>query len=367
MTAEERSALLQQQSAATLLKSDTILIKEVLRKHGGPAVAACKRALVQLGFVDSAGVIAAPAKNLVPPRPSALAIADDAHKWDEGFGSTWGGSKVKPIIEIMARVDPVALSENNIRRLGKKHSRDPPRAAIFQLFTFVFNLDYDSKIPAFGSHDAMAQYLQVRYCDNGERALSSPLPIDYPSAGVYALDHRGGAWFIVHRFTKQTAEIGGVDDPAGARRLFIEHNYSDTKATMRDLDNDRIVKQCCMLVSSPLAAGSSASGSGERAGSGEGATPLTSPPTEKRRRLALLDRFPGSSPRASPPPGAEASASASSGQANGDAAFVTPKKEPASRAPPPGPPPASGEASSDDAGAKDAAGLEASFQPYEEE
>lgn len=330
LTAEERSAQLQQQSAVTPVKSDALLVKEVLRVHGGPAVAASKRALTQLGFIDEKGTVVPPAKALVAARAKAPQLANEAHKWNDGFDKCWSQSRVSNLRELFSVIDPVALSELNVRKLGKKHAKEPPKVAMCGLFTFVFNLDYDGQVPDFASHDAMVMYLKKRYIDAGERAHSSPLPLDYSSAGVFSITHAEGSWWVIHRFTQAKTELSTLDDPVGTKELFIEHNDSDSKATLRDKDDEGLVMQCGMLVSAAYNSSDRASeASGSMGGMQSGRSVFPTPPSEKRRRFSLMDRLPPfASSKASPAPKRALCDGAVAPASPGDApsAYHTPKK-----------------------------------------
>lgn len=116
--AEERSAQLQQQSTATLVKADALLVKEVLRVHEAPAVAASRRALTRLGFIDGKGTVAPPAMALVEERAKRPQLANGARKWNDGFGKCWSQSRASNLRELLATVDTAALSEPRVRELG---------------------------------------------------------------------------------------------------------------------------------------------------------------------------------------------------------------------------------------------------------
>ena len=130
-------------------------------------------------------------------------------------------------------------------------------------------------------------FLRLQYCQAGERALYVPLPIDYDTDGAHSLLRRENAWWLVHRFDKLEVRLSEIDDPAGTKRLYLEHNYSDKLATMRDADDEVLNVPCqlrlCMVA--PQKRPSSASASGSERSTSTSVAGVCATPQPTRRRL----------------------------------------------------------------------------------
>ena len=133
------------------------------------------------------------------------------------------------------------MSDANLKKLGRKHAREPNNGAILTLWEFVFRLDKDAATGEWPEFEAMVMFLHLRYVENGYRARFVALPIDYLIDGVYGLLEQDLKTFLVHRFEETEFEI--VD--AAGRELWIEHNYSDRKATVQDKSDLEFEVLCC--------------------------------------------------------------------------------------------------------------------------
>ena len=243
MTAQQRSTMLQHMSTNTLVKANELLVKEAMRLHGEVVVSLCVRALSAQGIITDRSTIA-PA----PPRPSSIgdlpALQNEPASnpsWRDGLGATWAQCQVRLLCQALCAVDEIAMSDANLKKLGRKHAREPNKGAILTLWEFVFRLDKDAATGEWSEFEAMVMFLVLRYAENGYRARFVALPIDYLIDGVYGLLERELKTFQVHRFEETEFEI--VD--AAGRELWIEHNYSDRKATVQDKSDLEFEVLCC--------------------------------------------------------------------------------------------------------------------------
>ena len=243
MTAQQRSTMLQQMSTNTLVKANELLVKEAMRLHGEVAVSLCVRALSAQGIITDRSTIA-----LAPPRPSSIgdlpALQNEPASnpsWRDGLGATWAQCQVRLLCQALCAVDEIAMFGANLKKLGRKHAREPNKGAILTLWEFVFRLDKDAATGEWSEFEAMVMFLVLRYAENGYRARFVALPIDYLIDGVYGLLEKDLKTFLVHRFEETEFEI--VD--AAGRELWIEHNYSDRKATVQDKSDLEFEVLCC--------------------------------------------------------------------------------------------------------------------------
>lgn len=325
LTPQQRSAQLAQQSHEKMLKADKLIVAEAMRVHGGPAISAAKQNFQQLGFIDSSGNIVKPSGPAVPYTSAKasqllqLAATPANVEWDHGIGQSWGESDLKKLREMMSAVDSVALSEANIRRLGKKHAREPPRAPLLQHFEFFFALDPNSQVPEFDTWGELVSFLKSRYVAHGERALMGPMPVDFATSGVYGLSFSEGMWRINHRIAGVSVDLIIVNDPVGNQQLFVEQNYSDVRAMVRSKMDSNLMITCSNII--PIGATDTSAVEDDSV-----PTP-TITPLKKRRRsmLALADAaspangVPAASSRASP-----SGVVASSPHASGPSAALAP-------------------------------------------
>jgi hypothetical protein len=289
LTPAERAAAKVLQANSIVVQADALLVKEAMKLHGEGAISACKRALVQLGFIDGiTNAIVKPAASLTPtkPKPSQPAIKDqeDERSWRNGLGSTWENSSVVRLREAMEAVDPVSMSEANLRKLGRRHAKEPAKAQVLLHFEFIFGLDPASLIPEFTSKQEFLEYLRRLYSRHGRRAAEAPMPVTFSKDGVYAITHESQNWHITHRFLKKTVEIFGIDDPAGTKLMHIEHNHSDRRAVLRMKGNADFMEVCDKYFS-----GGSASSGGSGCTTAEPpSSHSASEPTAKKLKLSFL-------------------------------------------------------------------------------
>ena len=251
--------MLQRQSNQTLMKADLLLVKEVMRIHGDTPIRACKKMLVQMGFIDPVtNEIVAPAPSLLKPQVTSQAQkSSDAQPWDEGMGSTWSASSVKFLRTRMALVDPVAMSEANVRKLGKKHAKEPPKPPLLEHFEFYFGLDVNGTTGEYENEYELTKFLTERYEQHGERAALTPMPIDFGASGAWSVKQVEGLWRLFRNLTDSSVIITGVDDPHGKRRLYVEQNFSDSKATIRDHADKSYIVNCQSMFASAMGGWSS--------------------------------------------------------------------------------------------------------------
>lgn len=146
LTPAERAATKVLQANSIIVQADALIVKEAIKVHGEAAISACKRALIQLGFIDGiTNKIMKAAASLTPTKPKpfqpALEDKEDEQSWRKGLGSTWESSTVVMLREAMEAVDPVAMSEANLRKLGRRHAKEPAKAQLLLHFEFIFGLD----------------------------------------------------------------------------------------------------------------------------------------------------------------------------------------------------------------------------------
>lgn len=298
---DERSQLLARKAQEAQNKADRLLVLECFRVHGHAAVAAAKVQLASLGFIDARSntVNRSAAAAQMPyqaemqqqqQQKKQLAIKNSAHRddqWKVGLGASWLATEVRRIRELLEAVDGIALSEANVKKLGRKHAKEPPREPLLKLFEFLFGVDPGSQVPVSSSEAELVSYLKGRYVALGRRGRQFSLPIDFDKVGVYSCRHEEGFWHIKHEVTEAQAMIRCIDDPTGVRQFRIEHNHSDVKAVLVDMNNPAATWQCSDVVR-PTASPSLASLS-------SGGSVAPSPPSTatkhrvvKKRRVSLM-------------------------------------------------------------------------------
>lgn len=302
LSAADRSAAQARMASAILLRADTGLVKEALRVHGEPAVAQCKRILMQSGYILSDGKIAPPAEPLLKaPSHLALKATPATEDWKTGLGATWESSSCARLRTLMTAVDSVGLSEHNLKAMGRKHAKEPPKGALLLHFEYMFVLDVTARVPDMIDEPSLVDYLKQRYITYGSRGLRQPLPIDFNGGGgVYTLGFENGNWHLTHSITKQFVELVMIDDPVRIKELYVENNHSDQRAMLKS-KRDRGVHELCISLL------------GSRSGSDSTSTcahpdDFATPPAKRIRggplgRAALLAGSPPAS-RALPPPAA---------------------------------------------------------------
>ena len=232
---QERSAAQTRQAAAILVKADTTLVKEAMKLHGQPAVAECKRVLIQQGFVLADGSIAPAAPVLTPakvPMPSLLdGPATDA--WKVGLADKWHQCSTTRLRALMCKVDPIGMGEANMRTLGKKHAKEPPKGIVLEHFEHVFLIDVTANVPRARCEDDLVECLRAPYVQHGRRALQNPVPIDFETNGSYKVKHESGAWMLVHNYSRQEITLNSIDDPAGTKEVYVENPHADNRAMVK--------------------------------------------------------------------------------------------------------------------------------------
>lgn len=184
----------------------------------------------------------------------------------------------------MRKVDAVAMSDANVRLLGKRHAKEPQKALVLLHWEFFFMEDVGYELPHFDSEEDVVRYLKSKYTAAGERASCAPMPLNFKENGVYKVLHDDGHWNLQHAFMHKTVEPLDIDDQTGELPVYIEHNHSDRRATIRirHTTYSRSCEQC--FLSSPPGSTTSTS-SAPAAAIGDGSTVTL---VKKRARMSLL-------------------------------------------------------------------------------
>lgn len=323
LSAEQRSAKKTQQAAQIALQADLIVVRECMKIHGEVAISACKRSMVQLGFLDGTTNKVIPASEPVkrPHSEATAALKNEPHseEWKHGMNSTWDSCSVTRLRTLMSMVDPVALSEANIRLLGKRHAKEPQKGMVLLHWEFFFMEDVGYELPSFECERAIVDYLKSKYISAGERASYKPMPLNFKEDGVYKLFHEDGRCTLRHTFMSKTAELLDIDDEVGALPIYLEHNHSDRRATIR-IKHTTFSRSCeqVFLSSPPCSSASTASASI--------ADGLVATLVKKRARMSIL---PGQGMLALPQP---SPASARSARSASNSALPLPAPSPAKQA-----------------------------------
>lgn len=135
------------------------------------------------------------------------------------------------ITTILSSLEPAALSDLNLRRVVKRGARLENATRLLELLEFVTNESAQSTISREHRQlGSLVRFLAVRNEKFGRRARDMTLPPCWDTHGVYMLQHFGEQVFVQHRFQEH---IRARVYPPVAGGLFIEMNYSELRATLK--------------------------------------------------------------------------------------------------------------------------------------
>ena len=117
--------------------------KTVVRRVGGPAVAARKRAAIEDARPDPA-----------MPEP----------------GSLWEDCNWDFLCRLFEDLVPTVLSMRNLKSMARKHAKVVPKEPLQRMLEFILNIDPKSRVPAFTDYPTMVHQLQLKYVSLGCRA-----------------------------------------------------------------------------------------------------------------------------------------------------------------------------------------------------
>lgn len=246
-TAAERTRQLVKQAQSTSDRAVLQLVKDALRVHGIGAAQPCYRSLVSLNFIDDEK------KEVLVPEGMAVATkkklaeepaVDFALKPFPKLADTWANSSVESLSAILSDCEPCSLSSSNLRGLGKKHSKFPPKSMVLQLWEFVFGIDSNSKVPTMERYLDLHRWLMQKNETNGRRAVSINLPPEWSQDGHYLVKHEGRSWWLGSRFTDNWVQLDQANDPEGMLELTIDMSWNEHRATVRDSTCANIQEVC---------------------------------------------------------------------------------------------------------------------------
>lgn len=144
-------------------------------------------------------------------------------------------------------MSPTICSEANLRRLGKKHAKEPPKSALLELYEHMFGVDPSSALPHFEDQTALTNFLGGRFASMGERDQYMSFPLDWIRNGVYVLEQKADGTWLANRFSGAGVCLDLVLQRM-PQHLVLEHNFSDLRATLKATDDADFEENCARLV-----------------------------------------------------------------------------------------------------------------------
>ena len=196
MSAAQRSLMLQQQSASVLSQANALLVKEAMRVHGEIAVNLCHGALIAQGLITDQNIVVPNTHLVVAARAPAPPPSEVI--WNDGMGKSWSDCTVKFIRLFLEAVDPVGMSEATLRKLGKRHAKEPNKLHVLQFFEMVFGLDASALVGEWTSWNSLVAFGRQRWEQYGQRSRHVVIPVEYGENGIYNFREADKNFFLTN-------------------------------------------------------------------------------------------------------------------------------------------------------------------------
>ena len=189
----------------------------------------------------------------VKAKPAAKACAGKGHE-EETAKDDMGSQKVPmqihknfskmenmPLVHLRAwltAMEPVALSEAQLKVLVKRGSCDASRHSLTELLEYTTNLDPSAPLFAEGRDEETLskfteQLLQLN-ASMGRRARDLQLPANWSRDGFYHVKVIDGKAFLWHRLKDTYAPpTGFLEQPANLQGVTVELNFSENRACIK--------------------------------------------------------------------------------------------------------------------------------------
>lgn len=186
-----------------------------------------------LALTDGSGVVPAEDDRKPDDDPGAGASASALAKELEKNQTCYMMLNVCDITMILSMLEPAALSELNLRKVIKRGQRLENSTRLLELLEFLTNESAQSTINReYRQLGSLVRFLAGLNEKFGRRARDLTLPASWDHHGVYTLQHFGETVFIQHRFV-ESLRARVYPPPPSATGLFIELNYSELRATLK--------------------------------------------------------------------------------------------------------------------------------------
>lgn len=170
----------------------------------------------------------------MPDREHLVHMDAFTHRNYTNFGTT----SVKILKQIMTAIEPISLSNGNLKCLIPQGRRECDKKQCLEILEFCTGMDSDFNFPKDHRNlNNMCAMVKAQSERNGRRGRDLQLPVDWGKAGFYTtVRNEDGTWSLQHRFRNSVAAI-----PAGFLEegkndnddvLVVKFNWSETRACL---------------------------------------------------------------------------------------------------------------------------------------
>lgn len=156
----------------------------------------------------------------------------------------------KYIIELLATVEQVSLSEAALRGLVRRGSRHIIKEDLLKVLELVGNVGPEDDLPAkFHEAPVFAEHLRHFNDSRGRPARELRLPPVWEECGVFSLECKSKtAVYLTHNLMKKTARLpeSFLKKVGDYKGLVLEQNWSEKQAAVKELG--AFAKLTCLLV-----------------------------------------------------------------------------------------------------------------------
>jgi hypothetical protein len=201
--------------------------------------------------------------------PTTLAIEDDrahAHgeqqeeipeggrlpQWNVGEAihrnrSRWCQVPPSQIRMILSTLEPLSLSQGNLRSLMKKGMRECPREPLLQLLEFIVGIDPESEVGERRLLCHVVAWMKARIQVQGRVAAELEMPPDWSRDGYYSLSEKAGQLFLEKKNVGKVLAEGLLDGTPKLRDYTIDMNFSEHRAKIRNKTSPSALPVLCAL------------------------------------------------------------------------------------------------------------------------